>query len=153
MTLGALVVALALGLAACAPQPFLAPPLEPVPDLRGTWRGTWAGAPVTLVVIEQGGVTTQGGVSIGAWPVSGTPLETVGGVFTFPSNGAPITVNVRGRLGHLDGNLALVVDALTRDVRQLVLAPVAEDRLVGGGKSNLGWEPFGPVELTRVVRP
>src|SRR5205823_5051852 len=66
-----LVVLLALTLGACATEPRLGQPQDVVPDLRGTWQGTWGGAPVTLLVLEQGGTTRQGGISVGPWALTG----------------------------------------------------------------------------------
>ena len=145
----ALAVLFALTLAACATGPVLSQPTGDIPDLRGTWRGTWAATPVTLVVIEQGGTARQGGISIGPWPLTGAGLPSFSGVLTFVSNGAPITVNVQGRFGDWNGGFTLVVDALTRDGQQLVLTHVTTDRLRGTGTSRQRWDPEGPVELAR----
>ena len=147
----ALVVLLTLALAACATGTVLAPPTADIPDLRGTWRGTWASTSVTLVVLEQGGATRQGGITLGPWPLTGTPLPSFDGVLTFVSNGKPITVNAQGRFGDLDGRLAVVVDALTADRQQLVLSYVSQQVLAGFGTSRLDWDPRGPVDLTRVA--
>ena len=144
-----LVVLLALTLGACATEPRLGQPQDVVPDLRGTWHGTWGGAPVTLLVLEQGGTTRQGGISVGPWALTGAGLPALAGVLTFPSNGTPVSVNVKGRFGDWNGGLTLVIDALTQNGEQLVLTRLAEDRLTGTGTSRLRWEPQGPVELVK----
>src|SRR2546421_13090353 len=148
-----LVVLLALTLGACATEPRLRQPQDVVPALRGTWQGTWGGAPVTLLVLEQGGTTRQGGISVGPWALTGAGLPALAGVLTFPSNGAPVSVNVKGRFGDWNGGLTLVVDALTRDGQQLVLTHVGSDRLGGTGTSRQRWDPQGPVELARAAVP
>ena len=140
---------LALLLTACARGPVLTQPSAEVPDLRGTWRGTWGGAPITLLVLEQAGTTRQGGISVGPWALTGAGLPALAGVLTFPSNGAPVSVNVKGRFGDWNGGLTLVIDALTQNGEQLVLTRLAEDRLTGTGTSRLRWEPQGPVELVK----
>ena len=153
MIVRALVVLLALGLGACATGPRLDQPTEVVPDLRGTWRGTWGGAPITLLVLEQGGTTRQGGITVGPWPLTGAGLPALDGVLTYPSNGAPVSVNVRGRFGDWNGGFTLVVEALTRDGQQLVLTRVGAERLSGTGTSRLRWDPAGAVELARATAP
>jgi len=145
----ALVVLFALALAACATGPVLSQPTATIPDLRGTWRGTWGGTPATLLVLEQGGTARQGGISIGPWPLTGAGLPSLAGVLTFVSNGAPVSVNVQGRFGDWNGGLTVVVDALTRDGQQLVITRIAADRLAGTGTSRLDWDPRGPVNLER----
>jgi len=146
-------ILLALVLAACASEPRLNQPTQTVPDLRGTWRGTWGGAPITLLVLEQGGTTRQGGITVGPWPLTGAGLPSLEGVLTYPSNGAPTSVNVRGRFGDWNGGFTLVVDALTRDGQQLVLTRIDGDRLSGSGSSRLSWDPQGAVELVRASAP
>jgi len=145
----ALAVLFALSLAACATEPRLGQPQNVIPDLRGTWQGTWGGEPVTLLVLEQGGTARQGGISVGPWALTGAGLPSLGGVLTFPSNGAPVSVNVQGRFGDWNGGFTLVVDALTRDGQQLVLTHVTTDRLRGTGTSRQRWDPEGSVELAR----
>lgn len=146
-------ILLALVLAACASEPRLDQPTQTVPDLRGTWRGTWGAAPITLLVLEQGGTTRQGGIAVGPWPLTGAGLPSLEGVLTYPSNGAPTSVNVRGRFGDWNGGFTLVVDALTRDGQQLVLTRIAGDRLSGSGSSRRSWDPQGAVELVRASAP
>ena len=147
------VAVVVLLLSACASEPVLTQPGAVIPDLRGTWRGTWGGAPATLLVLEQGGTARQGGISIGPWPLTGAGLPSLSGVLTFVSNGAPISVNVQGRFGDWNGGLAVVVDALTRDGQQLVLTRLDRDRLAGTGTSRLDWDPKGSVDLARASAP
>jgi hypothetical protein len=147
-----LAVALALALTACASEPRLEQPADIVPDLRGTWQGTWGGAPVTLNVLEQGGTTRQGGIVVGPWPLTGAGLPSMAGVLTFPVRGEPVSVNVKGRFGDWNGGLRLLIDTLAADSAQLLLTPIAGDRLVGSGTSRLSWQPQGPVELVK-TRP
>jgi hypothetical protein len=144
---------LAGALAACSTGPVLTQPASDIPDLRGTWRGTWAATPVTLVVMEQGGTARQGGIALGPWPITGAGLPSMAGVLTFVSHGTPITVNVQGRFGDFEGGFTLVVDALTADRQQLVFTHVGDDRLGGFGTSRLDWDPRGPIDLSRAASP
>ena len=145
-----LVVLLALIVGACATEPRLGQPQDVVPDLRGTWQGTWGGAPVTLNVLEQGGCARQGGITVGPWPLTGAGLPSLAGVLTFPVRGEPVSVNVRGRFGDWNGGLRLLIDTLAAQPAQLLLTPIADDRLVGSGTSRLRWHPQGPVELVKM---
>jgi hypothetical protein len=141
---GLLVLVLALG--GCL-QP-LGPVQGLVPDLRGTWTGTWAGTPLTLVVLDQSGtLPADGGIVLGPWPLFGGTLPALTGVLTFQSADAPLSVNVQGRFGDLGGRLALVLDAVTQDSQRIVLSEVTPERLRGTGTSRLRWQPQGPVEL------
>jgi hypothetical protein len=140
---------LVLILAACATGPRLRPPAAAVPDLRGTWTGTWGGTPLTLLVLDQEGTVPAGGIDIGPWSIGGDPLPAVSGTLTFTVRDAPVTVNVVGRLGDWHGGLTLVVDALTRNGEQLVLTHLTPDRLAGNGTAIPTWEPQGPVKLAR----
>ncbi len=146
------VVAVALLLAGCATEVALAPPARSVPDLRGTWTGTWGGTPVTLVVLSQEEAYDSGTVAVGPWTLAGYPLPGVSGVMTFSIDGKATTVNVRGRVGDRDGRLTLVLGPLTAHGEQIVLARVGEDRLRGTGVSRATWEPQGPIELARRPR-
>lgn len=143
------VVALSVLLGACATTPTLTIPAEPLPDLRGTWTGTWGGTPLTLLVLEQHEASPVDGVTIGPWHVLGGELPGVSGVLTFTSRGEAISVNVRGRLGDSNGRLALVLEPLTVNGGQIVLTRIDPNRLAGAGTSPMRWEPQGPVELVR----
>ena len=136
-------------LGACAPTPPLTTPVGSVPDLRGTWKGTWGGTPLTLVVLEQQDAAPADGVSIGPWHVLGRDLPGVSGVLTFTVRGEPVSVNVQGRLGSSNGRLTLVLEPLTVNGGQITLAWRGEHRLAGAGTSPMSWEPQGPVELVR----
>src|SRR5205823_14574273 len=94
-----LALAVALALAACATGPRLTPPTSAIPDLRGTWKGTWGGTPLALLVIDQQGTVPVGGVTLGPWSLSGDALPALSGVLTFQSAGAAVSVNARGRFG------------------------------------------------------
>lgn len=141
-------VVLALLLAACAATPPLSPPARPVPDLRGTWTGSWGGTPLTLLVLEQDVESASSGVSLGPWLMLGDPLPGLSGVLTFTVRSEAVSVNVRGRLGDSNGRLTLVLDPLTANGGQITLTSVDAQRLVGVGTSRASWEPQGPVELT-----
>src|SRR5215471_5473703 len=67
----AVVVAIAAFFAACAGPPELASPVGLMPDLRGTWKGTWGGAPLTLIILEQRDGEPADGVTVGPWQVFG----------------------------------------------------------------------------------
>jgi hypothetical protein len=142
-------LALVLLLGACAPQ--LTPPMSEVPDLRGMWHGTWGGSPLALLVIEQEGTVTPGGILVGPYSLFGQRLPALSGVLTFNTRGVPVTVNVRGHFGDVGGRLTLVVDGLSPNNQQLVLKHTEADRLKGTGTSRPSWEPQGEVDLVRVT--
>src|SRR3989475_8416648 len=97
-----LVVALTALLGACSTMTPLTMPAGPAPDLRGTWTGTWGGAPLTLLVLEQHEASPGDGVSLGSWPVLGRELPGVSGVLTFTLPGEAISVNGQRRLRDSD---------------------------------------------------
>ena len=142
-------VALTTMLAACATTPPLTMPPGLLPDLRGTWTGTWGGTPLTLVVLEQQQATPAGGVSLGPWHLLGRELPSVSGVLSFSVRGAPVSVNVQGRLGDWNGRLTLIIEPTTISGGQITLGLAGEHRLTGTGTSRASWEPRGPVELVR----
>jgi hypothetical protein len=83
----------------CAPAVPLTRPAGPLPDLRGTWKGTWSGTPLTLVILEQQEALPVGDVFLGTWHVLGRELPGVSGVLTFIVRGEAVSVNVRGAWG------------------------------------------------------
>lgn len=150
---GLLVVALAMQVGACATTPPLTMPTGLLPDLRGTWKGTWGGTPLTLVILDQQEGAPADGVSIGSWHVLGRDLPGVSGILTFTVRGEPVSVNVQGRLGGSNGRLTLVLEPLTVNGGRITLTRRGEHRLVGTGTTPMSWEPQGPVELIRQPPP
>jgi hypothetical protein len=146
---GPLAVALLMLLGACATEAPLTMPVGPMPDLRGTWKGTWGGTPLTLLIVEQREASPVGGVFVGSWHLSGQELGGVSGVLTFTVGGESISVNVQGRLGDLNGRLTLVLEPVTVNGGRMTLRRLGPHRLVGEGISAMRWEPQGPVELLR----
>jgi hypothetical protein len=126
----------------------LAPPSGPVPDLAGTWSGTWSGQPARLVVTGQGD-TSMSGVNIGTWPLLGRRLPGVSGVLTFASGGQPTTVHVRGYFGESGGRPTLMLESVAADGPSFTLTEVAPERLAGVGTSSLPWHPRGTIQLQR----
>jgi hypothetical protein len=122
-----------------------------VPDLRGTWTGTWGGTPLTLVVLEQKEVDTRSGVYVGPVQVLGQRVPGVVGVMTSVIDGSRVSASVEGWLTtSARGGLALLLSTRTLEGRQwLTLAIVESHRLVGRGESEFRWGPRGAVELIR----
>lgn len=147
--------ALLLGLTACAvaPPPPAPLPAGQAPDLRGTWTGTWGGAPLTLVVAEER-LVGESGVYVGAWQVFGGGGPGFSGVLTFGMRGERVSVPVVGRVGASGGRPTVLLQASGPAGDQyLQLALVAPDRLQGAGESTYAWGPRGPAELTRARPP
>jgi hypothetical protein len=144
-----IVVAIAVLVVACAGPPELASPVGLTPDLRGTWKGTWGGAPLTLVILEQRDGEPADGVTVGPWQVLGRNLPGVAGVLTVRIRSEMASVNVQGRLGTWNGRLTLVLEPVTVYGGWISLTRVEENRLAGNGMGQMTWEPQGPVELIR----
>lgn len=136
-------------LVACATDVPLTMPPGPMPDLRGTWKGTWGDTPLTLLIVEQREAAPTGGVLVGPWHLSGQALWGVSGVLTFTARGEAISVNVQGRLGDLNGRLTVVLEPVTVNGGRMTLTRQGEHRLAGEGTSAMWWEPRGRVELLR----
>jgi hypothetical protein len=150
----ALVLAVTLLVAACATGEPLAPPATVVPDLRGTWTGTWGGTPLTLIVTDQGAGHGESGVVIGPWQLLGQPYPTMSGIITVSIRGAPVSTRLDGLLGDAGGRLVVTIRARSSAGEQrLTLRLVETDRLEGRGDSQYGWGPQGPVRLVRQARP
>jgi hypothetical protein len=133
--------------------PLPAPPVGPVPDLIGTWRGTWGGEPVTLLVTEQ---TDAGysGIFVSADHLMGPRRPGVSGVLTSTIRGAAVSSRAVGWLGNdASGRLVLLVQTETPDgLQRLTLARVGDDQLQGTGEASFRWGPKGPARLTRQPR-
>jgi hypothetical protein len=137
-------------LAACsAAPPVLAPPPGRLPDVRGTWTGTWGGAPMTLMILDQTDAAPVDGVSVGPWQLFGRNLPGVSGVLTVKIRSEMVSTNVQGRLGLANGRLALELTPATANGGWISLTTVDENRMSGTGTSQMSWEPRGPVELVR----
>jgi hypothetical protein len=142
---------LAVGCAATAPPP---PPAVVVPDLRGTWTGTWGGTPLTLLVTDQQSGPGDSGLVIGPWQVLGEPYPTVTGVLTSSVRGESVSTRMDGLVGDAGGGVVVSVRARSRAGEQrLTLRLVNPDRLEGSGDSQYDWGPQGPVQLARHARP
>jgi hypothetical protein len=123
-----------------------------MPDLRGTWTGTWGDAPMTLVILEQDNAAPGNGVWLGPWQLLGGALPGVTGVLSVRIRTEMVSVSVRGRLGASNGRLTLVIEPATVNGGWLSLAQSGENRLAGTGTAQMSWEPQGPVELMRQPR-
>ena len=134
---------------ACAGPPPLAAPVGSMPDLRGTWTGTWGGAPVTLVILDQRDAEPTDGIAVGPWPVFGRTLPVVSGIMTVKIRRELVSVNVQGRLGTSNGRLTLVLAPATVNGGWISLTRIDDNSLAGTGAAQMSWEPQGPVELTR----
>jgi hypothetical protein len=145
---GLFVLAVLLTACSTAPPP-LAPPDGHLPDVRGTWTGTWGGAPVTLVILDQTDAAPVEGVSVGPWQVFGRNLPGVSGILTVKIRSEMVSTNVQGRLGLANGRLALELAPATANGGWISLTKLDENRMRGTGMSQMSWEPQGPVELVR----
>jgi hypothetical protein len=149
-------VVLFLALAGCAHTVDLAPPppATAVPDLRGTWMGTWGGTPVRLVISEQTELGAYSGVYLGPVQLLGQRRPGVSGVITSTIAGAPVSASAEGWLGYSNGKLTLLVKAETSaGPQQLTLNRTADDRWSGRGESGFPWGPQGAVEIARQAGP
>jgi hypothetical protein len=148
------VVALALLVAGCAAGPPVASPAVAAPDLRGTWSGTWGGAPLTVIVIEQRTGHGESGLVIGPWQVLGEHYPTVSGVMTSSIRGEMVSTHMDGLVSDAGGRLVITVRARSAAGDQrMTLRLVDADRLEGAGDSQFSWGPRGPVQLARRAQP
>jgi hypothetical protein len=129
-----------------------APPAGPiVPDLRGTWSGTWGGTPLTVLVLEQRSGPGDSGLVIGPWQVLGERYPTLTGVITESIRGEMVSTHMDALIGDAGGG-RLVVTVRARSAagdQRLTLRLVDRDRLHGEGDSQYAWGPRGPVQLVR----
>jgi hypothetical protein len=152
-----LVLALAAGLmlAGCASgTPLPTPPTGEVPDLLGTWRGTWGGEPLVLLVTGQHEDTGYSGVFVGGAQIFGQRRPGISGVLTSTIRGAAVSSRAAGWFGRdATGRQVLLIQTDTPDGGQrLTLARVSESQLQGMGESDFRWGPKGPAQLTRQPR-
>jgi hypothetical protein len=143
---------LILALSACAHTADVVPPppVTAVPNLRGTWVGTWGGAPAQLVIVEQRELGDYAGISLGPVQVLGRRRPGVAGVLTSTIAGAAVSANAEGWLGYVNGALALQLHTVTSSGPQRVtLTRTADDRWSGRGESDFAWGPQGPIDLSR----
>jgi hypothetical protein len=123
-------------------------------DLRGTWVGTWGGAPVQLVIVEQVELGDRSGVYFGPVQILGRRRPGVAGVLTSTVAGASVSANAEGWLGNVGGKLTLLLRATTTSgAQQLTLARTAGDRWSGRGESEFSWGPQGAIEIARRSAP
>jgi hypothetical protein len=162
--LAAVAAVLAMATLTHAQQPPPPPPpgAAPVglPDLSGTWKGTWGDAPTTLVIFKRSEAALVGqalsGLSNFASTVVGQGDSTVKGTLSTNGRAGPLSVAVNGRLGLFNNRLTLVLNAQPgwtwSDYQELVLTTVTPERMSGTGTSTAQWGPTGPVELKRETR-
>jgi hypothetical protein len=139
-------VALLLALARCGPVPA-SPAGMVVPDLRGTWAGTWGGRPMTLLIRDQQDSGGEGGVYLGSWQVLGDTRPAVSGVLTFTLRESSVSTGMHGRLGFA-GGVTLVIEANPADGRQELVLKHRDGQLSGSGTSAFPWGPQGAIDLT-----
>ena len=146
-------ILLAVALSGCAQTVDQAlPPLATAgpDDLRGTWAGTWGGAPVQLVIVEQIELGERSGIYFGPVQVLGRRRPGIAGVLTSTIAGAPVSANAEGWLGNVGGRLTLLVRATTTaGIQQVTLARTAADRWTGRGESEFAWGPQGAIDIVR----
>lgn len=149
------VLALVILLGGCGSAVSPPPPAVTVPDLRGTWSGTWGGTPLTLLVTEQRSAQGESGLVIGPWQILGQVYPTLSGVLTSSVRGEMISTQMTGLVTDQGGgNLTVTVRARSAAGDQrMTLSWTAPDRLEGTGDSQYAWGPQGPVQLTRGTQP
>jgi hypothetical protein len=156
MRTAAAAAALALIAAACATGAL---PQTPPPgagttmtDLRGSWRGTWGGAPAALLITDQQAHAGDSGVFIGNYQPLGHERPGVSGILTSQINKEQTSVRAYGWFGGLEQPTLQILADPPRGQQRLTLRLDGPNRLVGMGESSFAWGPSGPIELTRVSR-
>jgi hypothetical protein len=150
------ILILALLAAACTTGTPLPQPPPPgsgatINDIRGTWRGTWGGAPASLLITDQQASAGYSGLYLGSYQLLGHERPGIAGILTSRIDGAQTSVPAYGWFGGVEGQLLLRVIADSPSGQQrMTLRPDGPGRLVGMGDSSFPWGPAGPVELTRV---
>jgi len=118
------------------------------PDLRGTWTGSLAGTPLTLVISEQVMVGREG-LYAGRWMIFGRQAPGLTGVLTSTIRGQTVMAAAEGELlVTATGGVVLIVAAPTTfGDQRLTLMSDGPDRFIGNGEATFG--PRGAVFLTR----
>lgn len=154
MRLAASVLAAAVFIAACTtPLPQPPPPGAGIAmnDIRGSWRGTWGGAPVSLLITDQEASAGYSGLYVGNYQLLGHRRPGVSGILTSQIGDAQTSVRAYGWFGGVDDQLTLRIVADSPGGQQrLTLRPDGPDRFVGTGDWSFTRGPNGPIELTRV---
>lgn len=149
--------ALALLAAACTTGTPLPQPPPPgsgtsTSDIRGSWRGTWGGAPVALLITDQEAGAGYSGLYVGNTQVLGHERPGVRSILTSQINKEQTSVPAHGWFGGIEGQLTLQIIADSPSGQQrLTLRPDGPNRFVGMGESSFRWGPAGPIELTRAT--
>ena len=140
---------------ACAAQPPASGNPSPgVPDLRGSWTGTWGGQPLGLLITNQGDLVGSSGVYWGTTQLFGYREPGLAGIMTYTSQGRPVSVAVQGWIYYAQPRPVLLLRTETPDGPQaLTLNSVEYEHLGGSGTSHFRWGPQGAVDLARRVRP
>ena len=149
--------ALALLVGACTTGTPLPLPQPPPPgagatssDIRGSWRGTWGGAPVSLLITDQEAHVGSSGLYVGTYQLLSQQRPGVAGVLTSQIARVQTSVRAQGWFGGVDGQLTLRLLADSPSGQQrLTLRPDGPNRLVGMGDSSFRRGPAGAIELAR----
>jgi hypothetical protein len=148
-------VLLATLLGGCVLGPPLPPPPSgPVPDLLGTWRGTWGGQAAALLISEQTADSGYSGIFLGNYQLGGPHRPGIAGVLTSTIRNEAVSARAEGWVGNdATGRLLVAVQSESpAGVQWLTLTRVSPDELQGTGESSYSWGPRGPARLTRQAR-
>ena len=120
----------------------------------GTWRGTWAGEPLALLILSQTPDSGSAGVFVGDYQIGGPRRPGISGVLTSTVRGEAVSSRAEGWIGNdATGRLLLLIQSDSpAGHHYLTLARVNRDQLAGSGESSFTWGPRGPAELTRQPR-
>ena len=153
-------VVFTLFVASCGPAVTTLPPPPPpgpavgIPDMHGSWRGTWGGAPAALLITDQQTSAGYSGIYVGSYQVFGHERPGVSGILTSQVENAQTSVRAAGWFGGAGNQLTLVILTDSPSGQQrITVRPDGPDRLIGIGESNFRGGPNGPIELRRVLTP
>jgi hypothetical protein len=121
-----------------------------VAKIRGSWRGTWGGAPAALLITDQQIQAGYSGLYIGSYQLLDNERPGISGILTSQIEKEQTSVRTYGWFGGGGEPVTLRVLADSPSGQQrLTLRPDGPDRFVGMGESSFRWGPNGPIELTR----